>query len=1227
MKSSSLANEIRHRLKSEILILDGAMGTMIQQYKLSESDFRQGHFENHPSDLKGNNDLLCLTRPDVISEIHTQYLEAGADIIETNTFNGTKISQSDYGLENSVHQINLAAAQLAVKSRDEFQIKNPHRRCYVAGAIGPTNKTASLSPDVNRPGFRATTFDELVESYSEQAESLLEGGVDILMVETVFDTLNLKACLYALKKIEEKRDEEIPLMISVTITDQSGRTLSGQTVEAFWNSIRHAKPLSVGINCALGADLMAPYIAELSRLAHCHISCYPNAGLPNPLSPTGYDETPDSMAEALGLMADAHHITLAGGCCGSTPAHIKAIANRLKNIKPRPLPSPLPLEKQKLHLSGLESVNLPWTGDRSFIMIGERTNVTGSQQFLKLIRAGEFDKALKVAQQQVDNGANILDVNFDEGMMDSKSLMKDFLNLIGSEPDICKIPIMVDSSRFEVIQQGLKCLQGKSIVNSLSLKEGEAVFIEQAQEAYRLGAALVVMAFDETGQAVTKKHRLEICQRAYTILTQKIGFDPTDIIFDLNVLAIGTGIEEHNDYAKDFIESIKELKIICPGALTSGGISNLSFSFRGQNQIRESLHTVFLYHAIQAGLDMGIVNAGMLQVYDEIDPELRQLCEDLIWNKNSSATENLIAWSQSHDQQQSSKKEKKDLWRSWPVHERIKHALVKGMDEFIEADTEEVRQLLSRPLDVIEGPLMDGIKIVGELFGQGKMFLPQVVKSARVMKKAVAYLEPYMKKSALMTKGAGTVIMATVKGDVHDIGKNIVGVVLACNGYQVIDLGVMVPGQKIWDEARKHNADLIGLSGLITPSLDEIIYNAQLFSEQGSQIPLLIGGATTSSVHTAVKIAPHYKGCVVHVSDASLVTEVCSKILGDKKDHFIKEYKKSYDEIRESYLNKNADPLVDLKTARQNKFQWNLEPHEIAQPHAYGIFDLQPSFHEIVDLIDWSPFFWTWGLKGAYPSILKKPETGEQATTLLNEAKAWLDKIYKSHLLKPRVTVGFFRAQSHDETVKLFNDKLEKIDEFVFLRQQRPKEAVHGTHYCLADFIAPESTGLFDSIGLFAVTSGPEIEAFAEKFKAENDDYNCIMIKAISDRIAEALAEWAHKKVRQAYGYGKQEQLSPEDLWKEKYRGIRPAPGYPACPDHTTKLQIWKWLQVKERTGIELTENLAMSPASSVSGLYFHHPQAKYFHVGPLAEDQIQSYMKTRNVDLEFAQKWLPRTQ
>lgn len=1197
---------------------------MVQQYKLTENDFRGDRFKNHPKDLKGNNDLLVLTRPEVIREIHIQYLEAGADIIETNTFNGTRISQADYGLEHLVYELNIEAAKLAKFACLDVMKRLPHRKCYVAGALGPTNRTASMSPDVNRPAYRAVTFDQLVENYYEQAKALLEGGADILLPETIFDTLNAKACLYAIDQLQTELGREIPLMISVTITDQSGRTLSGQTVEAFWNSVQHAKPFSVGINCALGADLMAPYVADLARVADCHISCYPNAGLPNPLSPTGYDETPESIAYSLSLMAQQGIVSIVGGCCGTTPRHIKAIVDRLSRENPRGVGSRVDLSSQKLKISGLEPLNLPWTGPRPFMLVGERTNVTGSPKFAKAIQSGDLNEGLKIARQQVENGANILDVNFDEGMMDSVGLMTEFLNLIASEPDISKIPVMVDSSKFEVIKAGLKTLQGKSIVNSLSLKEGEASFKEQAFEAKRLGAAIIVMAFDEKGQADNQPRRLEICARAFRILTTELGFHPTDIIFDLNVLAIATGLEEHNDYAKDFIETIPILKQRCPGCLTSGGISNLSFSFRGQNTIREALHTVFLYHAIKAGLDMGIVNAGMLQVYDEIDPVLRELCEDVIWNRKPTATENLIKWSEAHKGESTSKKSVQDEWRSLPPAERIKIALVKGIDDYIEEDTELVRASLPRPLDVIEGPLMDGMRVVGDLFGQGKMFLPQVVKSARVMKKAVAYLEPFFDKSAEVGANQGVVVLATVKGDVHDIGKNIVGVVLACNGYRVHDLGVMVPGQKILEEAKRLKADLIGLSGLITPSLDEMIINAQMMEEQKMTTPLLIGGATTSLLHTSVKIDPHYSAPVVHVSDASLVTEACTKLLGQDKEKHKSEIKLQYKKQRDTYLGADKEPLMSLVEARQKKFVDPGQFQSISRPAHFGVFELRPAFSEVVALIDWSPFFWTWGLHGLYPKIFEKAGVGEQAKQLWNEAQKWIEKLQRSRSLDFKVTVGFFKAQSEDESVYLYDENMSLLEKMVFLRQQRGKEAVTGTHFCLADFIAPKESGLVDTLGCFAVTAGQSLENLAQEYKTNGDDYNSILLKALADRFAEALAEWAHKKTREAHHYGKSENLSAEDLIKERYRGIRPAPGYPACPDHRTKLGIWRLLDIEKRTQMRLTENLAISPASSVAGLYFHHPAAQYFHVGPIGEDQLQSYSEASGLSITEAKRWLP---
>lgn len=1224
VRENPIAKEIRQRLNSEILFLDGAMGTMIQQYKLVEKDFRGSDFVNHLRDLKGNNDLLTLTRPDVISEIHRQYLEAGSDIIETNTFNGTRISQSDYGLEDQVPRLNIESARLAKKVCVDFMRMHPERRCYVAGALGPTNKTASISPDVNRPGFRAVIFDELSSNYYEQAKFLLEGGADLLLPETVFDTLNLKACLYAIRKLEAERGEEIPLMISVTITDQSGRTLSGQTVEAFWNSVRHANPLSVGINCALGADLIAPYIADLARVAHPHISCYPNAGLPNPLSPTGYDETPESMANALFSMAEKGHLSIVGGCCGSTPAHIKAIVQRLKQKAPRKVMAMPPMGERQTHLSGLEPLNLSWQGERPFVIVGERTNVTGSPKFLKLIQEGNFAQALKVARQQVESGANILDVNFDEGMMDSKKLMKEFVNLIGSEPDIARIPLMIDSSKFDVIAEGLKCAQGKSIVNSISLKEGEDVFLKQAHEAQLLGAAVVVMAFDEKGQAVDKKNRLAICKRAYKLLTEKLSFQPSDIIFDVNILAIGTGIAEHNNYARDFLETLVELKKVCPGSLTSGGVSNLSFSFRGQNQIREALHAVFLYHAIKAGLDMGIVNAGMLQIYDEIEPRLRQFCEDLIFNRDPAATENLIHWSAENHQLASAKKsDQKNSWRQAPVQERIVHSLVQGIDDFIESDVEEIRHHFKLPLEVIEGPLMDGMRVVGQLFGAGKMFLPQVVKSARVMKRAVAYLEPFLSEKKNTKANQGVVVLATVKGDVHDIGKNIVGVVLACNGYRVVDLGVMVSCKQIMDAAKAEQADVVGLSGLITPSLDEMIFNVQTFENEAWSIPILIGGATTSLVHTAVKISPHYHGPVIHVGDASLVTELCSKLLGDQKSAFRDSVKKKYEDIRSDYLDSQSDPLVSLVEARSKSPYLVFDESTIAKPTKYGVFDLRPRFEEVRALIDWSPFFWTWGFKGTYPHLLSKDEIGPQAQKLFDEAEAWLNKLYKSNQLDFKVVVGFFAAQSRNESILVYDENQSLLEKFVFLRQQRSKNVTQGVHRCLADLVAPQETGLLDTMGFFAVTAGKWIDSLGADLKAKGDDYSSILVKALADRLAEALAEWAHREVRRAHGYGRSEKLTTQEIIQEKYRGIRPAPGYPACPDHLAKKQIWKLLDVERRVGIQLTESMAMSPASSVSGFYFHHPEAKYFHVGSIGEDQLASYAQESGIDLAIARKWL----
>lgn len=1227
LKKSPLLIELEKKLSSQILILDGAMGTMIQQYKLKEEDFRKGHFESVQKDLKGNNDLLSLTRPDVIRAIHLEYLEAGSDIIETNTFNGTSLSQADYGLEKEVKKINQAAVTVA-KEAQEIYFKKTGKKTYVAGAIGPTSKTASLSPDVQRPEFRAVSFDELVASYQEQVEALIESGVDILLPETTFDTLNLKACLFAIENVQRRTGIKYPLMISVTITDLSGRTLSGQTVKAFWHSVKHADPMSVGINCALGAKEMKPYIQELSQIADCFISCYPNAGLPNPLSPTGYDETPESIAFELQQMSQQGFVNIVGGCCGTTPKHIKAIADRLQSDKPHKITR----LDSKLRLSGLEPLESATTGERSFLMVGERTNVTGSPKFAKLIKEKDLSAALSVARQQVESGANILDVNFDEGMLDSKKLMTQFLNLIMSEPDISKIPIMIDSSKWEVLEAGLKCLQGKSIVNSISLKEGEEKFLEQARLVKQYGASCVVMAFDEKGQAASIDEKVKICKRAYDLLTQKVGLAPEDIIFDPNVLTIATGMEEHNAYGYNFIEAVRQIKLLCPGCLISGGISNLSFSFRGNNKVREALHSVFLFHAIRAGLDMGIVNAGMLEVYENIEPELKRLCEEAILNKHPEAAERLIAYAEAHktDKEDQTNKKKEEDWRKLSLEERISHSLVKGIDSFIEADTEEARQKYQIPLQVIEGPLMSGMKVVGELFGQGKMFLPQVVKSARVMKKAVAYLEPYIEQEKSLNQKASAnqapvFLIATVKGDVHDIGKNIVGVVLACNGYKVIDLGVMVSIQKIMEEAKKHKADLIGLSGLITPSLEEMIFNADQLRDNQFNVPLLIGGATTSKVHTAVKIDPHYPGPVVHVSDASLVIEACSKLLGTGSQEYRKKIKEEYKLIRENFLkNQSQHEIVPLAESRKHRFSWTLENAQLSNPEKTGIFELSPSLKEIVDYIDWSPFFWAWELKGLFPQILNHPKVGEEATKLYESAQEMLKEWLREEALKLKVLFGIFPAESENECVSIQSKG--KRHDFHFLRQQRKNEVNHGIHYCLSDFVQPQSSSkkeASDYLGCFVVTAGEQIERIASEFEKNHDDFNSILTKALGDRIAEAMAEWAHRKARQVFEFGKKESLSNQDLIDEKYRGIRPAPGYPACPDHLAKFEIWKVLDVEARLGVKLTESAAMWPASSVSGFYFFHPEAKYFHVGKIGEDQLDHQVQIRKIDKSELKKWL----
>lgn len=1198
MKENKVLQELKELLPKQILFLDGAMGTMIQLLKLSEADYRGTRFQNYHRDLKGNNDLLVLTKPEVIKTIHRQYLEAGAHIIETNTFNGTTIAQKDYGLESIVYEMNVAAARLAKEAVREFQAAHPGKRCYVAGALGPTNKTASISPDVNNPAYRGVTYNELVEAYYEQAKALLEGGVDILLPETIFDTLNAKACLFAIERLQEERQEKLPLMISVTITDLSGRTLTGQTVEAFWNSVRHARPLSVGLNCALGAKEMRPFMQDLARVADCYLSCYPNAGLPNPLSPTGYDETPESLAFYLGQYVEQGLLNIIGGCCGTTPKHIAEVVRQLEQLVPRPKPT-VPVA---CRLSGLEPLNLLSLDGARFTMVGERTNVTGSPKFARLIKENKYDEALTVARQQVESGANILDINFDEGLIDGPRAMTHFLNLLASEPDICKVPVMIDSSKWEVLEAGLQCVQGKPVVNSISLKEGEEAFLRQARLIRRYGAAAVVMAFDEKGQAVSQAEKVRICQRAYKLLTEKADFDPADIIFDANILTVATGMEEHNDYAVAFIESLKEIKRTCPGALTSGGISNLSFSFRGNNTVREAMHSVFLYHAIQAGLDMGIVNAGMLAVYEDIDPVLRQKCEDVILNRNPHAAEALLALAENYKQQDKTATVTAEAdWRREDLQARVTHALVKGLDTFILEDTEEARKTLGRPLDVIEGPLMNGMKVVGELFGSGKMFLPQVVKSARVMKKAVAYLEPFMdkEKENSASSSQGIFVIATVKGDVHDIGKNIVSVVLSCNGYQVVDLGVMVPCQKILEEAVKHKADIIGFSGLITPSLDEMIFNLQEMQRQGFKTPVLIGGATTSRVHTAVKLDPCYEGPVAHVGDASLIVEVCSKLLSaNKKMQYAVDLKQQSKEVRESYLN-SLDPsqTVSIELARSKKFQSDWTKTDIAKPSRLGSFSLDISLEEVLPYIDWSPFFWAWGLKGTYPNILKSEKYGVEAAKLLADGKAMLAEIGRRKILKLQSRVGLFRAQGHNESVQVLNEQGQTVESFEFDRQLKLRTVNREIHYCLADFVAPAESGREDYVGAFVVSAGKEVDDFAKTFELAGDDYNSILIKSLGDRIAEALAELTHKKVRDIFGFGLKEDLSTDDLIREKYRGIRPAPGYPACPRHEEKLKIWNLLDAQKTTGVSLTENFAMDPPSSISGFYFNHPDARYFSI------------------------------
>jgi len=1232
MTTNPTEHPIRDLLEKRILVLDGAMGTMIQKERLEEKDFRGERFADHPGDLKGNSDLLTLTRPDVIERIHREFLDAGADIIETNTFSGTKISQADYGLEDLVYELNKKGVELAKGVATEYTEKNPEKPRFVAAAMGPTNVTASLSPDVNNPGYRAVTFDQLVEAYYAQVEGLMDGGADLILIETIFDTLNAKAAIYAVEEYFQKSGRRVPVMISVTITDASGRTLSGQTLEAFWYSIEHAKPLSVGINCALGPEAMRPFIEELSKLATCYTSLYPNAGLPDALSPTGYDskQTPDHMASILSEYAKEGWINIIGGCCGTTPEHIQAFAEQVAAHPPRQIPEVEPLTR----FSGLEAMKMDEA--TGFLMVGERTNITGSPKFARVVREGDLEAALQIARQQVENGANMVDVNMDEGLIDSEKMMRDFLNLMAAEPDIARVPVMIDSSRWSVIQEGLKCLQGKCVVNSISLKEGEDAFRRQAREVRRYGGGVVVMAFDEEGQAADTDRRLQIAERAYRILVDELGFDPTDIIFDPNVLTVATGMEEHNDYARSFIEATSHIKDRCPGAKISGGVSNISFSFRGNKRVREAMHSVFLYHTIKAGLDLGIVNAGMLEIYEEIPKELRDLVEDVILNRSPEATERLIEYAEKVKHEGGTKKKKDDkVWRKQPVDKRLEHALINGIIDFVEEDTEEARVQAGRPLEVIEGPLMTGMNIVGDLFGEGKMFLPQVVKSARVMKKAVAHLIPYMEKEkeemGLADEGGkAKILLATVKGDVHDIGKNIVGVVLACNNYDVVDMGVMKPSDQILQRAREEKADIIGLSGLITPSLDEMAHVAREMEREGFKVPLLIGGATTSKMHTAVKIAPHYSAPTVYVLDASRAVGVVQSLL-DENDEQAAAYRQSiaddYEKLRVMHGKKDSGKdLVDYEEARTHAFQADWEAERIPEPEFTGVKVIeQQDLNELRDYIDWTPFFHAWELKGVFPKILDHKKYGPVAREVYEEALRVLDELIEHQMMHARGVMGFFPANRVGEDVEVYTDdsRSEVRTVLHFLRQQTKKKKDAKHHYSLADFIAPAESGRKDYIGAFAVTAGQEIDEYAQKLKGELNDHKAIMVQVLADRCAEAFAELLHKKSRHWWGYGKKEELGAEDLIAEKYRGIRPAPGYPACPDHTEKRTLFQLLDAERNTGITLTESCAMFPGSSVSGYYFSHPNSRYYSIGKIGRDQAADYAQRKGLALEEVEKWL----
>ena len=1189
------------------MILDGAMGTMIQEHKLSESDYRSNTFKDHKSDLQGNNDLLSITQPKIIKDIHLKYLEAGADIIETNTFNANSISQEDYDLKDKVFEMNFESAKIAKEVVSKFNRKH-NKNTFVCGSIGPTNRTASLSPKVEDLSYRNVTFDELYDAYYEQIDGLVQGGIDLVMIETIFDTLNCKAAIIAVKDYLNEKRINIPIMISVTIVDKSGRTLSGQTLEAFWHTIKFARPFSVGINCALGVKDMAPYLNELSKISDCYISAFPNAGLPNELGE--YDDSPSFMANEIKKLAEIGSLNIIGGCCGTTPEHIKAIKDKLIKCKPRVVPK----INFETSFTGIEP--FIFRDHINFVNIGERTNVTGSSIFKKLIKDENFEKALDVAKEQIDNGAQIIDINMDEGMIDSKKVMETYLRFISSDPNIAKVPIMIDSSKWEVLENGLKNVQGKSIVNSISLKEGEEVFLHQARIIKKFGAAVVVMAFDEDGQAETVNEKVNICKRAYDLLLNEINFDAKDIIFDPNIFAVGTGIKEHGDFAINYIEACKKIKKLCPNSHISGGVSNLSFAFRGNNSVREAMHSIFLYHAIKAGMDMGIVNAGQIVVYDKIEGQVKKLITELIFNEDDEATERLLDYSQKFHGKRD-KKKKNIEWRENSIEKRIEYSLIEGIDTFIDEDIEEARLKLKNAIDVIEGPLMDGMNIVGDLFGEGKMFLPQVVKSARVMKKAVANLTPFIDKKN--TKKTKKILLATVKGDVHDIGKNIVKVVLECNGFEVIDLGVMVPKNKIIDSAIENDVDMIGLSGLITPSLDEMVDVAKEMNDKGLKIPLLIGGATTSRKHTVIKIDPVYKENVFHVLDASKSVFVSQKLLNKNNEDYKKEIKKEYDNVREDYLNKNSKKLLTLDEARNKKFKFDWENYEPTKPSFEGIkYFNELRVDDFIDYIDWSPFFNAWGFKSSYPKILKDDKMKDEANKLFNDANAFIEKCIHEKLFNLKATIGFFEAYSFGDDIFLKNNIILNN-----LRQEINKGK--RSNYCLSDFIMPKEFNKKDWIGAFAVTAGTNVDKLSKISANNNNDYESIMIKIIGDRIAEAMAEKMHESVRkELWGYDSKEKLSNSDLIRERYNGIRPAPGYPACPDHSEKVKIWKLLDIENNSKMKLTESYAVSPASSVTGWYFSHPNSKYFAVNRISNEQLKNYSKRKGVSEKNLKKIFP---